>query len=397
MILAYRAAMRTSLAIALLVLGVTNGCGSKSTDDRQPEPKPDKPGSGSSATGSATGSSAKSELPPPGRASQDPQRALPKLELPADPKRAEKIALGNALFFDKRLSGSKDRACYSCHMNENGTGGADPIAIGSGNKKLTRHAPTLWNVGYWKGAFYWDGRAKTLEDNIKAAWGGGNMAGARAGAKPEETTTDLDKRVSDLAKIPGYKKLFDAAFPKAPPKAEHAVAAMAEYLRTAVCDQTAYDKFVGGDKSALSEPQQRGFDVFMGKGKCNICHAPPFFTSSAEMDGGIYFNVGIGTKDVPEDKVDIGRKKLTNKDEDWAAFRPPSLRNVTKTAPYFHDGSVDKLEDAVKLMASGGIPNKAKNVLATDAQLTDAERADIISFLGALECTGKLEAPKKLP
>ena len=106
-----------------------------------------------------------------------------------------------------------------------------------------------------------------------------------------------------------------------------------------------------------------------------------------------YYNVGIGTKDVPEDKVDIGRMKVTKDPADWAAFKPPSLRNVRKTPPYFHDGSVAKLEDAVKLMASGGILNKNRHPLVADKQLSDAELGDLVAFLGALDCGGKLEAP----
>src|SRR5436190_12608237 len=109
------------------------------------------PGSGASAT---------PVEPPKTRASQQPQPQLPQLELPADPKRAEKVTLGHTLFFDKRLSGANDLACYSCHQNEDGTGGHDPTAIGSGGKKLPRHAPTMWNVGFFK-ALYWDGRAPT--------------------------------------------------------------------------------------------------------------------------------------------------------------------------------------------------------------------------------------------
>ncbi|HWU86909.1 MAG TPA: cytochrome c peroxidase, partial [Kofleriaceae bacterium] len=272
-------------------------------------------------------------------------------------------------------------------------GGHDPIAIGSGDKKLTRHAPALWNVGYWKSAYYWDGRAKTLEANVNGAWGGGNMGGAPGLTKPEEITAALDKKAAEIAKLPGYQKLFDAAYPDAEVKAEHVNGAVAEYMRTLVCNDTAYDKYAAGDKSALDEQQQRGLDVFSGKGGCVTCHAPPFFSTAVSLDGGAYFNVGIGTKDVPEDKVDIGRLKVSNQAIDWAAFKPPMLRNVRKTPPYFHDGSVGKLEDAVKLMASGGVPNKNKSTMVNDAKLSDAELADLVAFLGALDCGGKLEEP----
>src|SRR4051812_8733405 len=161
---------------ALLVFAVLAAC--KSREEPKPAGDPPKPAV---------------------RPSQGVLPKLPALDAKDDPK---KIELGHVLFFDKRLSGANDRACYSCHQNEDGTGGHDPIAIGSGDKPLTRHAPTLWNVGYWNNAFYWDGRAKTLEDNAKGAWGGGNMGGGDA----------LDKRAADLAAIAGYKPLFEAAF-----------------------------------------------------------------------------------------------------------------------------------------------------------------------------------------
>lgn len=370
----------------VLAIGLA-ACGSKKSPD---------PGGGSGS------SSAPTEAAP--RPSSLPQMKLEKLELPDDAKRAEKIALGNALFFDKRLSGANDLACYSCHQNEDGNGGHDPTAVGSGGKKLPRHSPVLWNVGYWKNAFYWDGRAKTLEDNVKGAWGGGNMGGAPADAKPEEVVAALDKRATELAAVPGYKKLFEAAYGATPVKAEHAIGAIAEYMRTMVCNDTKFDKFAAGDKTALSEQQQRGLDLFLmpSKGNCIMCHAPPFFSTAMATDGGAYFNIGIGTKDaagaeVPADKVDIGRMKVSKQEADWAAFKIPSLRNVSKSAPYFHDGSVAKLEDAVKLMAGGGIANKNKFPQLEDRKLTAEELADLVAFLGALECPNKLEAPKELP
>jgi cytochrome c peroxidase len=369
-------AMKRTLAI-VLAAAAFGGC--KKDKDKQAAP-----GSGTAAT---PVESAKATP----RASQQPQPQLPQLELPADPKRAEKVALGHALFFDKRLSGASDLSCYSCHLNEDGTGGHDPVAIGSGGKKLTRHAPMLWNVGFYK-AYYWDGRAPTLEANAHGAWGGGNMGGAPGADTPEKITEALDKRAAELAKIPGYKKLLEAAFPGAEIKAQQIESALAEYMRTLRCDDTAYDRYAGGDKAALDESQQRGLDLFSGKGGCIVCHTPPYFSAAMTSDNQFY-NVGIGTKDVAEDQVDIGRKKVTKNDADWAAFRPPSLRNIRKTPPYFHDGSVAKLEDAVKLMATGGIPNRNKHSLMADKQLSDAELKDLVAFLGALDCGGKLEEP----
>ena len=334
------------------------------------------------------GQGASAPPPPPTKQVEAPRPSqgtlprMPALELPPDPKRAEKVALGHALFFDKRLSVDGSKSCYSCHQNEDGNGGHDPLAVGP-KGPLPRHSPVIWNVAWFKNAFYWDGRSPTLEAQAKAAWAGGNMAVGEDG---------LAKKTAEIAKIPGYKTMFEAAFPGEKPTPDHVVAALAEYERTLLCDQTAYDKFAGGDKAAMNEQQQRGLDVFLGKGQCAVCHTPPFFTGAMNVDGGLYFNVGIGT-DKPEAEVDVGRMKVTNNPGDWAAFKPPSLRNASKSAPYFHDGSVADLREAVALMANGGLKNKNLTPILSDRKLTDAELDDLVAFLGALEC-GTLEEPK---
>jgi cytochrome c peroxidase len=322
------------------------------------------------------------------RPSQQPLPTMPALELPEDAKRKEKIALGNALFFDTRLSVDGTRACYTCHQNEDGTGGHDPKAIGAKNAQLTRHSPVLWNVAFFKKAFYWDGRSPSLEALALAAWGGGNMGVGK---------DNLEAKTAEIAKIPGYKKMFEAAFPGQKVSAELVGAALAEYERTFICNDTAYDKFAGGDKAALSEQQQRGLDVFMGKGQCTACHAPPFFSSAMGVEGGVYFNTGVGTQGKAEADVDVGRMAVTNNPTDWAAFKPPSLRNVAKSPPYTHDGSAAKLEEQVKFMAAGGAPNKNLSPLVANRGLTQPELDDLVAFLHGLDCGGKLEAPKKLP
>jgi len=318
------------------------------------------------------------------RPSQGALPTMPALALPPDATRAAKVALGHALFFDPRMSVDGTRACYSCHQNEDGNGGRDPIAIGPGDKKLTRHSPVIWNVGHFEGSLYWDGRAKDLEANAKGAWGGGNMGVGN---------DNLDKKAAALAAIPGYAAMLDAAFPGEAHGADHFMRALAEYERTLVCDDTAYDRFAKGDKASLSDAQQRGLDVFLGKAGCASCHAPPFFSSAMGAPGGVYHNVGIGT-DKNLDDVDVGRLKVTDKPEDWAAFKPPSLRNVAKSAPYFHDGSVARLEDAVDLMLAGGIANKNKSKILVPVALTTEERADLLAFLRALDCPGELAAPE---
>lgn len=369
-----RTQTKTTLAASLLLAIAGAGC----KKDEAPPAGGAKPGTAKATGGTTT-------VQPANRPSQGKLPTMPPLTLPDDAKRAEKVALGHALFFDTRLSVDGSRACYSCHQNEHGNGGKDPLALGPGDKPLPRHSPVIWNVAYFQESFYWDGRSPSLEAQAKAAWAGGNM-----GVGEDK----LEAKTAEVAAIPGYKAMFEAAFPGQAPSAELVVAALAEYERTLVCNDTAYDKFAAGDKAALSEAQQRGLDVFLGKGMCAACHAPPFFSSAMNVPKGVYFNIGIGTAGKPEDQVDVGRMKVTSAAGDWAAFKPPSLRNVSKSAPYFHDGSVATLDEAVKLMATGGIANKNLTALMGDRKLSDAERADLVEFLKGLDCGGKLEQPK---
>jgi cytochrome c peroxidase len=323
-----------------------------------------------------------------------PENAVSKTSLPADlgavivpadnPQTLGKVALGHQLFFDKRLSVDGSRACYSCHTNEDGNGGKDPLAIGPGEKVLTRHSPVIWNVGFLS-ELYWDGRSKSLEDQATAALAGGNMGVGKE---------NLEKKAAEIAAIAGYKEQFDAAFPGEGVTATTIVKALSAYERTLICDKTAYDKHAKGDESALTAEQKKGLDLYMGKAACVVCHAPPHFSTAYGGAQGTYYNVGVGTKDKKDEEVDIGRAKLSGQEADWAAFKVPSLRNVSKSAPYFHDGSVATLEAAVRLMASGGVPNKALSPLLVDRKLSDDEVKQLVAFLGALDCDQGLIEPK---
>ncbi len=311
---------------------------------------------------------------------------FPEMKIPKDnPQNILKAALGAQLFFDPRLSVDGTRSCYSCHQNEHGNGGETPLAIGAKDKQLTRHSPVIWNVAYFD-RFYWDGRADSLEAQAKGAWGGGNMG---VGAE------NLEKKTKELSKIPAYKVAFDKVFPEEGMTPDTVAKAIAAYERmTLVCDNTAYDRFAKGDDLALTEQQKQGWTIFMGKGQCGVCHAPPLFSSAMGVPDGVYYNVGIGTAGVAEEDVDIGRAAVTKQEADWAAFKVPSLRNVSKSAPYFHDGSEPTLEGAVRLMASGGIDNKNKSSLLADRGLNDEELRALVAFLGALDCPRPLERPE---
>jgi len=356
--------------VLCLTLLLSLGCKRAPSDSSRPEPV----------------ASAAAVAPPEPKALSVDDMKLPTLPEPpvaeGNPGSAAKIDLGHRLFFDIRLSGDGKLSCYSCHQNEHGNGGETPLAIGAHGKTLPRHSPTIWNVGYLP-KLYWDGRSDTLEAQALAAWTGGNLGVGKE---------NVEKKAKEVAGFAEYKALFAAAFPGEAVSPELITKALAAYERTLVCKDTAYDRYAKGDKSALSAEQKAGLGLFMGKALCTACHAPPYF-STAYLGQGSFFNVGIGTKDVADKDVDIGRMKVTEKEQDWAAFKPPTLRHVSKSAPYFHDGSVKTLREAVTFMAKGGQDNKNKTPLMADRGLSEAEIDQIVSFLGALECEGRLTPP----
>jgi cytochrome c peroxidase len=348
------------------------------------------PAATESSSPSASAALVTAPAPPTPKGPRADDLKLPTLgavPIPADnPQSDAKVALGNQLFFDKRLSVDGSRSCYSCHLNEDGTGGHLPIAVGAKEKVLTRHSPILWNVGYLP-RFYWDGRSESLEAQGLAAWAGGNMGVGKE---------NLAAKAKEIAKIPAYKKAFAAVFPGKDVTPELVMQAVSAYERTLVCDDTRFDKFAKGEKSALADTEKRGLELFMGKAGCVTCHAPPYFSTAFLAKDGAYFNTGRGIVGKKEEEVDVGRMVVTKNASDWAAFKPPSLRNVTKSAPYFHDGSVADLKEAVRFMATGGHKNKNLSPLLTDRQLSEDELNQLLAFLKALECPGQLSEPKPL-
>jgi len=293
-------------------------------------------------------------------------------EPPDNPSSPEKAALGRQLFFDKRLSVDGSRSCYSCHLNQHGLTDGLPTAEGAAGKKLTRSSPTLWNVAYHK-EFYWDGRSGSLEKQAMAAWTGANMG------------ADKDKVAAAINAIPGYNVQFRKVFGSdATP--ENMMMAVTAFERTLLCGDTAFDRFQQGDASAVSEEAKRGWELFRGKAGCGTCHAGNLFTDLQ------YHNVGIGME---ADEPDIGRKKVSNDEKDTGAFKTPTLRDISRSAPYFHNGSAATLEEAVDVMVGGGKPNKyldTKNLKKVD--LSAQEKSDLISFLQSLQCRGDLKEPE---
>jgi len=294
-----------------------------------------------------------------------PPLGLEKLELVVqanDPLTVDKAELGKMLFFDPRLSGSGKMSCATCHPPAKAWADGERFSIKDDGKPNTRNTPSVFNTGYLKDGLYWDSRAPTLEANVLAAW-------------KNQMSGKTDEVGKALAAVPGYATMFQKAF-GAPPGEDTIKRGLAAFLRTLRSGDSAYDRYQSGETAALTTDQMAGLGLFTSKG-CNVCHQPPLFT-----DGGHHI-VGAGAEtDHPD--PGYGGEKSHNDPKQIGAFKPPSLRNVARTAPYFHDGSVANLRDAVKFMAGGGKESPQRDPLLKDQKLTDKEIDQLVAFLESL-------------
>ena len=331
----------------------------------------------------ATGCSRESVEPPDPAPEAFPALAgFQPMAIPADnPMTAAKVELGKQLYYDTRLSGDGRRSCYSCHLPEHGLTDGRPLAIGAFDRTLTRSSPTMWNVGYHQ-AWYWDGRATTLEAQAQAAWRGANM-----GASGNDGAPGMTDVCATLEAIPAYADRFREVFGEGCTP-DNVPMALAAFMRTIVSTDSPWMRFRGGDTEALSESARRGYELFNGRARCSTCHSGILL---ADLQ---YHNVGIG---MDTDNPDPGRFAVTNEERDRGAFKTPTLMDVSRSAPYFHDGSVATLEEAVDLMLGGGLANPNLDTgNLQPVQLTPEERADLLQFLRELTATYPV-APPVLP
>ena len=297
---------------------------------------------------------------------------------PDNPMTQAKIDLGKMLYYDKRLSGDGSRACYSCHLKENGLTDGKPTAIGAYDVKLPRSSPTLWNIGFHQ-ALYWDGRSPSLEKQAMAAWTGGNMGVTGKDGHP--SAADVAAKINA---IPGYKTPFIKAF-GGPATPDNMMLAISTFERTIVASSSNWVKFRSGDESAFNDAAKRGYKIFAEKAKCTNCHDGLLMTDQE------YHNVGIGM-DAP--KPDVGRFTVTKVDKDTGAFKTPTLFDISKSAPYFHNGSVATLEEALDLMLNGGKKNKYLDTTnLKPVRLSKTEKDDLLAFLRALNADYTITEP----
>lgn len=290
----------------------------------------------------------------------------------SNPQSASKVALGAQLFFDARLSPQGSVACLSCHNVLAGGDDSRARSVGVKGQETRRNAPSLWNVGF-NTAYFRDGRATSLEHAVEE-----QLLSAEAMAM--ENPQALIERINAMT---GYRAQFEQVFGDQNAVSFANIAkALSAYLRTLVTQDSAFDQYLRGHQDALSAEAKRGFQLYVDSG-CASCH---FWVNMAGPVPGLAFAMGEGFYELfPNYKgsefdakyrltEDIGRYAISRVESDKHMWRVSGLRNVAVTAPYFHNGSVPTLEEAVRVMA--------KTQLNKD--FTDPQIADVVAFLRTL-------------
>jgi cytochrome c peroxidase len=317
--------------------------------------------------------------------------------LPVEPK-ARQVALGQQLFFDRRLSINGSMSCAMCHVPEQAfASNASGLPVGIEGKSLRRNAPTLLNVA-WQPMLLHDGRASALHSQ---AW----LPLLHADEMGNPSVRHVLARIRAL---PDYRRLFERAFGGQGPTRRTVGAALAAYEQTLVSGNSRFDRWrYGGQQDALNALEQAGYAVFAGKGRCTMCHrvgeqhallvdgrfhatgagAPAATAVEVTLVPGLrttLSNAELAAFAAPV-QTDLGRYEVTRDPADRHAFRTPTLRNVARTAPYMHDGSLASLHDVIDFYDQGGGAVANKSPLLQALGLSAAERQALLAFLQALD------------
>lgn len=295
-----------------------------------------------------------------------------------NPLTKEKVELGRALYFDVRLSANDRIACATCHTQKNGFTDGQPVSQGINNQQGGRSAPTVINRAFSTLQF-WDGRASSLEEQAK-----GPLTNPIEMGMPSR-----EEVVKKLKNIKGYRVWFKKVFKKAI-NIDDLAKAIAAFERTVLSGNSKYDRYVAGDKNALTGSQIRGLELFEGKALCAVCHSG--FNFSDEE----YHNLGVGWG---SGMADLGRYMVTKDADDIGSFKTPTLRDISNTAPYMHDGGEATLEQVVEFYNNGGTRNPYLDPLMEPLNLSANEVGDIVAFMKALNGEGWQDktAPDNFP
>jgi cytochrome c peroxidase len=297
-----------------------------------------------------------------------------------NPLTKNKIALGRLLFFDKRMSEDNSISCSTCHIPALAFTDGQPVSTGIRHQQGGRSAPTAINRGFSKVQF-WDGRAPTLE-----AQSVGPLTNPIEHGFP-----DNDAVVARINKISGYKKLFKNAFGTSTITIDQVGKAIASFQRTLISGNSPFDRFdYDGEEKAISESAKRGKKLFFDKARCNLCHFGTNFSDEK------FHNIGIGWG---HENLDVGRFNVTKDKKDIGAFKTPTLREISMTAPYMHDGRFATLEEVVEHYNSGGVKNPFLDNQIIPLELTESEKRDLVEMLRTLNGEGwqHAQAPTSFP
>ena len=297
----------------------------------------------------------------------------------------ERVELGKLLYFDVRLSRDESISCAFCHNPKRGWSDLTPTAkaVGFEGRVGPRNSPTILNSAYQLTQF-WDGRVKSLEEQA--------VGPVEAGVEMNMPAELLVKR---LNKIKEYQKLFAKAYPKSGGviTKEYLAKAIASFERTVISGDAPFDKFIKGDKHAISAKAKAGFELFKGKAHCFYCH------DGWNFSDGSFQNVGLHDGELHG--KELGRYNVKPRAVWYGAFKTPTLRDVTKSYPYFHDGSVKTLKEAVVICAKGGrFEHNVKNrsTAISDVHLSNEEIDEIVEFLKSLTSPDlDIKIPTKFP
>jgi len=296
------------------------------------------------------------------------------LPVPAsNPVTAAKVTLGRRLFFDTRLSADGSTACVTCHDPGRAFTDGRAVAQGIHGRLGPRNSPTLVNRAYGGGQFF-DGRAATLEEQA---------------LRPIEDVNELGHSVTQVVEWlradPEYRREFGLVF-GADPVAASLARALATYVRSILSGDSPFDRYQAGDRAALSREQEQGLQIFLGKGRCSACHVGPTLTDEEFHNTGVAWppDRPASSPGFPEAFLDAGRYSVTGTPTDLGSFKTPTLREISHTAPYMHDGSLPTLADVVDFYNLGGRANPYRDHRIRPLGLTGDEQRALVSFLEAL-------------
>jgi len=281
----------------------------------------------------------------------------------SNPLSRGRVALGRRLFMDPLLSADRRVSCASCHRPDHAF--SDTVARSSGvhGRAGPRNAPSLLNAVY-RDAFFWDGRAASIEEQV-----------LQPIQDSLEMDLPLDQAVARLRDDETYRRAFRREF-RAEPTTTGVARALASFVRTLRSGGAPIDRFRNGDTTAFSPPARRGFQLFVGRAGCSACHLGPL------LSDGDFHNTGVAWRDGAW--RDPGRFRVTGNSTDRGRFKTPSLRNVSRTTPYMHDGSIATLDAVIDFYDAGGRANPHLDPLVRPLRLTPGEKRALVEFLHAL-------------